>query len=55
MVIRRREEAYIVPRDSYVFYAEASQAHEPATLIPITKGSQQVICIGDQNQLPPIV
>jgi DNA polymerase III delta prime subunit len=34
---------------------EATQATEPATVIPLTKGCKQVVLIGDQNQLPPTI
>ena len=34
---------------------EATQATEPATIIPLTKGCKQVVLIGDQNQLPPTI
>ncbi|TFK48338.1 P-loop containing nucleoside triphosphate hydrolase protein [Heliocybe sulcata] len=38
-----------------VFLDEASMSTEPVSLIPLTKGSQQVCLIGDHKQLPPIV
>ena len=34
---------------------EATQATEPATVVPITKGCKQIVLIGDQNQLPPTI
>uniref|UniRef100_A0A6B2KXZ2 AAA+ ATPase domain-containing protein n=1 Tax=Arcella intermedia TaxID=1963864 RepID=A0A6B2KXZ2_9EUKA len=34
---------------------ESTQAVEPASLIPLTKGAQQVIFLGDHYQLPPTV
>jgi len=36
-----------------VLVDEATQAVEPAVLIPITRGARQVVMIGDQAQLPP--
>ena len=45
--------------EKYSFQAclidEATQATEPATVIPLTKGCKQVVLIGDQNQLPPTI
>ncbi|EPQ55806.1 P-loop containing nucleoside triphosphate hydrolase protein [Gloeophyllum trabeum ATCC 11539] len=38
-----------------VFLDEASMSTEPASLIPIMKGSQQVALIGDHKQLPPVI
>ncbi|KAF9451330.1 P-loop containing nucleoside triphosphate hydrolase protein [Macrolepiota fuliginosa MF-IS2] len=38
-----------------VFVDEASMSTEPATLIPIMKGSQHLALIGDHKQLPPII
>ncbi|KAF7966306.1 hypothetical protein HWV62_39203 [Athelia sp. TMB] len=38
-----------------VFLDEASMSTEPASLIPIMKGSQHVALIGDHKQLPPII
>ncbi|KZT23060.1 P-loop containing nucleoside triphosphate hydrolase protein [Neolentinus lepideus HHB14362 ss-1] len=38
-----------------VFLDEASMSTEPASLIPLMKGSQQVCLIGDHKQLPPII
>jgi hypothetical protein len=34
---------------------EATQATEPATIVPLTKGCAQVVLIGDQKQLPPTI
>jgi hypothetical protein len=34
---------------------EATQATEPATVVPMTKGCKQIVLIGDQNQLPPTI
>eukprot|EP00755_Sulcionema_specki_P014143 Sspe_Gene.55897::Locus_30747_Transcript_1_1_Confidence_1.000_Length_3351::g.55897::m.55897/K14326/UPF1, RENT1; regulator of nonsense transcripts 1 len=39
----------------FVLLDEATQAHEVASLVPITRGSVQVVMIGDQAQLPPTV
>jgi len=36
-----------------VLVDEATQAIEPAVLIPMTRGARQVVMIGDQAQLPP--
>ncbi|KAH0579749.1 hypothetical protein H2248_002586 [Termitomyces sp. 'cryptogamus'] len=38
-----------------VFLDEASMSTEPASLIPIMKGSRQVALIGDHKQLPPVI
>ncbi|EGO20355.1 hypothetical protein SERLADRAFT_477852 [Serpula lacrymans var. lacrymans S7.9] len=38
-----------------VFLDEASMSTEPASLIPLMKGSQHVALIGDHKQLPPII
>eukprot|EP00667_Euglena_gracilis_P002996 EG_transcript_3003 len=38
-----------------VLLDEATQAPEPATLIPFFHGSMQVVMVGDQCQLPPTV
>ncbi|CAA7261960.1 unnamed protein product [Cyclocybe aegerita] len=38
-----------------VFLDEASMSTEPASLIPIVKGSQHVALIGDHKQLPPVI
>jgi hypothetical protein len=34
---------------------EATQATEPATVVPLTKGCRQIVLIGDQKQLPPTI
>ncbi|KAF7307726.1 hypothetical protein MKEN_01132700 [Mycena kentingensis (nom. inval.)] len=38
-----------------VFLDEASMSTEPASLIPIMKGSRHLALIGDHKQLPPII
>ncbi|KDR78403.1 hypothetical protein GALMADRAFT_1319277 [Galerina marginata CBS 339.88] len=38
-----------------VFIDEASMSTEPASLIPIMKGSRHLALIGDHKQLPPII
>ncbi|KAK7688479.1 hypothetical protein QCA50_008017 [Cerrena zonata] len=38
-----------------VFVDEASMSTEPASLIPLMKGSQHVALIGDHKQLPPVI
>ncbi|KAF7297208.1 hypothetical protein MIND_00953900 [Mycena indigotica] len=38
-----------------VFLDEASMSTEPASLIPLMKGSRHVALIGDHKQLPPII
>ncbi|KAF7759732.1 hypothetical protein Agabi119p4_11427 [Agaricus bisporus var. burnettii] len=38
-----------------VFVDEASMSTEPATLIPIMKGSRHLALIGDHKQLPPVI
>ncbi|KAF8305833.1 P-loop containing nucleoside triphosphate hydrolase protein, partial [Clavulina sp. PMI_390] len=38
-----------------VFIDEASMSTEPASLIPIMRGSQHVALVGDHKQLPPVV
>eukprot|EP01062_Namystynia_karyoxenos_P068725 TRINITY_DN636_c0_g1_i7.p1 TRINITY_DN636_c0_g1~~TRINITY_DN636_c0_g1_i7.p1 ORF type:complete len:1277 (+),score=548.10 TRINITY_DN636_c0_g1_i7:143-3973(+) len=40
---------------AFVLLDEASQAHEPAALVPMARGSVQIVMIGDQAQLPPTV
>ena len=42
-------------RFSRVLIDEATQATEPAALVPIVKGSRQVVLVGDHLQLPPTV
>eukprot|EP00612_Vaucheria_litorea_P001253 CAMPEP_0171453154 /NCGR_PEP_ID=MMETSP0945-20130129/976_1 /TAXON_ID=109269 /ORGANISM="Vaucheria litorea, Strain CCMP2940" /LENGTH=681 /DNA_ID=CAMNT_0011977965 /DNA_START=173 /DNA_END=2218 /DNA_ORIENTATION=- len=38
-----------------VLIDEATQATEPSCLIPLLNGCEQLILVGDQNQLPPTV
>ena len=38
-----------------VLIDEATQATEPATLVPLVRGARQAVLIGDHNQLPPTV
>ncbi|KAI0039527.1 hypothetical protein FA95DRAFT_1014274 [Auriscalpium vulgare] len=38
-----------------VFLDEASMSTEPASLIPIMKGSRHIALIGDHKQLPPVI
>ncbi|KAL4246864.1 DNA2/NAM7-like helicase [Abortiporus biennis] len=38
-----------------VFIDEASMSTEPASLIPLMKGSRHVALIGDHKQLPPVI
>lgn len=38
-----------------VLIDEATQATEPSSIVPIAKGSRQLILVGDQQQLPPTV
>ncbi|KAG5187589.1 AAA domain-containing protein, partial [Tribonema minus] len=40
---------------STVLIDEATQATEPASLVPLTRGCEQLILVGDQNQLPPTI
>ncbi len=42
-------------RFSRVLIDEATQATEPASLVPIVKGSRQIVLVGDHRQLPPTV
>ena len=38
-----------------VLLDECTQATEPTTLIPLTKGARQVVLVGDHSQLGPVV
>ncbi|MBC89014.1 MAG: hypothetical protein CMB12_07060 [Euryarchaeota archaeon] len=38
-----------------VLIDEATQATEPATLVPIVRGCRQLVLVGDHRQLPPTV
>jgi regulator of nonsense transcripts 1 len=38
-----------------VLIDEATQATEPATMVPIIRGARQLILIGDHKQLPPTI
>ena len=38
-----------------VLIDEATQATEPAALVPLTRGTRQMVMIGDHRQLPPTV
>ena len=38
-----------------VLIDEATQATEPASLVPLTRGARQVVLVGDHKQLPPTV
>eukprot|EP00928_Gymnodinium_smaydae_P060911 TRINITY_DN4482_c0_g1_i1.p1 TRINITY_DN4482_c0_g1~~TRINITY_DN4482_c0_g1_i1.p1 ORF type:complete len:1251 (-),score=302.29 TRINITY_DN4482_c0_g1_i1:146-3898(-) len=38
-----------------VLFDEATQATEPASLVPLMRGCEQLVLIGDQKQLPPLV
>ena len=38
-----------------VLIDEATQATEPATLVPIVRGCKQLVLVGDHKQLPPTV
>ena len=42
-------------RFSRVLIDEATQATEPATLVPLVRGARQVVMVGDHRQLPPTV
>jgi len=42
-------------RFSIVLIDEATQATEPSALVPIVKGTRQLILVGDHRQLPPTV
>lgn len=39
----------------FVLLDESTQAIEPATLVPLMKGAQHVVLLGDHHQLPPTV
>ena len=38
-----------------MFLDEASMSTEPASLIPLMKGSRHFSLIGDHKQLPPVI
>eukprot|EP00927_Polykrikos_kofoidii_P049320 TRINITY_DN43394_c0_g1_i1.p1 TRINITY_DN43394_c0_g1~~TRINITY_DN43394_c0_g1_i1.p1 ORF type:complete len:1620 (-),score=288.12 TRINITY_DN43394_c0_g1_i1:47-4906(-) len=38
-----------------VLFDEATQATEPASIVPLLKGCQELVLLGDQQQLPPTV
>jgi len=42
-------------RFSRVLIDEATQATEPASLVPLVRGARQVVLVGDHRQLPPTV
>ena len=42
-------------RFSRVLIDEATQATEPAALVPLVRGARQVVLVGDHRQLPPTV
>jgi len=42
-------------RFTRVLIDEATQATEPASLVPISRGARQIVLIGDHKQLPPTV
>lgn len=42
-------------RFAAVLIDEAGQATELATVVPLTRGCQQVVLVGDHYQLPPTV
>ena len=42
-------------RFSRVLIDEATQATEPAALVPLVRGARQIVLIGDHCQLPPTV
>ena len=42
-------------RFTHVLIDEATQATEPASLVPIVRGARQLVLVGDHRQLPPTV
>ena len=42
-------------RFARVLLDEATQATEPASLVPIVRGARQIVLVGDHRQLPPTV
>jgi len=42
-------------RFSRVLLDEATQATEPASLVPLVRGARQIVLVGDHRQLPPTV
>ena len=38
-----------------VLLDEATQATEPASLVPLVRGARQIVLVGDHRQLPPTV
>ena len=42
-------------RFSQVLIDEATQATEPASLVPLIRGARQIVLVGDHKQLPPTV
>ncbi|MBD35865.1 MAG: hypothetical protein CL512_03775 [Actinobacteria bacterium] len=40
---------------SRVLIDEATQATEPASLVPLVRGARQIVLVGDHRQLPPTV
>ena len=42
-------------RFSRVLIDEATQATEPAALVPLVRGARQIVLVGDHRQLPPTV
>ncbi|MBK30394.1 MAG: hypothetical protein CMB49_06810 [Euryarchaeota archaeon] len=39
----------------FVLLDEATQSSEPSSLVPLSRGSRQVVMVGDHRQLPPTV
>lgn len=39
----------------FVLIDEATQSSEPSSLVPLSRGSRQVVMVGDHRQLPPTV